>query len=206
MPEYGAYLGSKDDCCRVALAKFTPRTDARLVDSFLNFDLSCLTRWIECEATEELAPAVTKTATEMENHREQLVSPGNVDAFPLEILARDLNYAAIAEAIGPASLKVHIADKDRSQPSFRILQSLKNHAAFQSPILHDLQIQQIWNPRPPDGEPHIVPPGTKVILLFEASPDDTDTISLSSAVVPFTANNLAAVRRGIARDGLAYAQ
>ena len=133
----------------------------------------------------------------------KLAEAGYADAFPLEILARDYHYAAIAEAIGPDSLKTNLSDTSVSQPSFRILTSLKNHAVFRSPILHDRDIQQVWNPRPTNGEPHIVPFGTKVILLFDRSPDELDSIPIGEAVVPLTDANLAQVRRGITRDGLA---
>ncbi|MDR3799882.1 MAG: hypothetical protein P4K93_17160 [Terracidiphilus sp.] len=106
-------------------------------------------------------------------------------------------------AIGPASLKIHMTAKYMSEPSFRILESLKNNAAFNPPILHDRQVEQIWVPRPSDGEPHVVPPGTKVILLFDFSPDDTDKAGGMEVVVPFNDSNLAKVKRGIALDGLA---
>ncbi|MDR3799710.1 MAG: hypothetical protein P4K93_16270 [Terracidiphilus sp.] len=64
-PEYGGYLGSKSDCCRTVFVEFTPRADAHFVDALLKFDLSCITRWIECEATEELAPDLTRTVKEL---------------------------------------------------------------------------------------------------------------------------------------------
>jgi hypothetical protein len=149
---------------------------------------------------------MTRTVTQLQGERGKLVRPCNVDAFPLEILARDFHYAAIAAAIGPPKLKDHIIDKLRGAPSFRILQSLKNHADFDPPVLHDRQIPQMWLPRGADGEPHVVPPGTKVILLFDASPEETDRVYFGEAVVPLTAANLAAVQRGIARDALADRQ
>ncbi len=202
-PEFGGDLGSKSDCCRTAFVKFTPRADPHLVDALLTFNLSCITRWIECETTEELAPDLTGTVKELEKSRERFVDPGDVDAFPLDVLARECHYAAVAVAIGPASLKAHMTAEYMSEPSFRILESLKNHAAFNPPILHDRQVQQIWVPRPSDGEPHVVPPGTKVILLFDISPDDTDRAGGMEVVVPFNDSNLAQVKRGIALDGLA---
>lgn len=202
-PEYGAYLAPICSGCNLVRAYFTPQADPHLIENFLSFDLSCLTRWVECKSAQELAPSMAKIAHELYSGHVKLAVAGNADAFPLEILARDYHYAAIAVAIGPASLKPHLADTSINQPSFRILTSLKNHAVFHSQVLHDRQVQKIWNPRARDGEPYVVPPGTKVILLFDVSPDEIDRISLGEVVVPFTEANLAEVHRGIIRDALA---
>ncbi|MGO8758331.1 MAG: hypothetical protein ACLQG3_09430 [Terracidiphilus sp.] len=203
-PEYAVEKASICTGCRLIDAEFTPHANARIVDRLFDINLSCITRWAECETVEEVAPSMAEAARDLHSGGTKLAPAGDIDVFPLETLARDYHYAAVAEAIGPALLRTHVAGRDQ-QPSFRILQGLKNHALDGSGLVRGWQIPRIESPKPADGKPHVVPPGSKVILLFDLPLDDPDVIDLcidGCVVVPATLANLAAVRRGIALDAM----
>jgi len=203
-PEYTAWKAPICTGCRLIEAEFTPRANSRLAGGLLDMNLACLTRWRQCDKVEEIAPLMAKTALDLHSGGRKLAEIGDVDAFPLEILARDHHFAAIAEAIGPDSPDANHA-RDRNQPSFRILLSLKNHANHDSDVILQRQIPRMEMPSPGNAKPQVVPPGTKVILLFGPSYDDPDVIDPcfdGCAVIPLTPASLSAVQRGIARDAM----
>jgi hypothetical protein len=200
-PEHTVYA---DGCtgCVLASAFFTPRTDAGTMSKIFDINLGCLTRLLECKEQEQIMPEVYRLASAERERPPSKVFNDSSCQIPLELTARDAHYVAIGEVASIA--EKHSSDERVPVASFRSLERLKNHA-YVGPLLFrdDLAL------RPETILPGGIPAsklrvGDKIIMLFDAGPDEPDVVPLEDACsfVPYSPESLAAVQRGIALDAI----
>jgi len=203
-PEYE--IGTPGACegCKSIYAHFTPFADPGFVKGVLDdFNLDCITRHHACIVEGDIMPATTRTM-KMEPAINYNADLADSCLFPLELLGRDNRYVVTAEVV---SNHVKGAGFGRNQLTiFRTSSQLKGE-----PILHsgetvefDVQPFQIYG-RDREIEKKVLKRGEAVILAFDRSINGevVSRTSLSACgIIPFTAENLAAIQRGIQRDVL----
>lgn len=218
-PEYSAEIVPICTGCKIIRATFSPYTENKVQDQLLDFNLSCLTRWMECKSGEEIYPGAWKLAKEEEKLYANASEYDAPRLCNIELYARDYKYAAVAEVIpmnqtqnaSPYKWQNEIPpDSDASLwRRIRIIKSLKNHTIPNNPEYS--RVEMIGNSKGllSDGvSMKKFKPEDKFILLFEDGLDDLDAVSITPSgcgYYSYTEENLAAVERGIKRDVLSDA-
>lgn len=219
-PEYsimaaGPCEGCRDGACTICemiQAHFTPFADPAIVNELLDFNLSCLTSWHECEEPKEIAPAAWKLYTQERADEERRWNANSWKRcdMPVERLGRDYRFALLTEVV---SIKASPdSELTRYVVDLRGIASLKNQAEFKAGILKESLIG--WSDTVLSGGVHMseIKPGSRLIFLFDEPPDKSNIGLLSDlppwttdfcTYVPDTNANRAALQRGIQRDGLA---
>jgi hypothetical protein len=200
--EYVVWRPAGCEGCESINVEYSPLADPGIVNSLLDFHLGCLTSWRVCREPSELMP----TAWLVYNHRGETDSSGKrepTDEEEIEGAGRDSEYAAIAEITGT---QVTTEDGKRLKwATIRLIQSLKNG------VPAGLEVRR-WQPlglteeSAQDGDVRGLKKGDRLIALFDVQPDRPDPDYVQNGLyrlVPYTDRNLAAVKRGIARDKLA---
>jgi len=200
--EYVVWRPAGCEGCESINVEYSPLADPGIINSLLDFHLGCLTSIRVCREPAELmptawrvynAPAETDSSGERESTNEEKV----------EDAGRDSEYAAIAEITGT---RVTREDGKREKwATLRLIQSLKNGVPAGLEVHGWQPLGRAEEAVRKSGVAGGLKKGDRLIALFEIRPDrpEPDSIWNSYGLVPYTDRNLAAVKRGIARDKLA---
>ena len=174
-----------------------------MVNSLLDFHLGCLTSYRACREPAELmptawrvyvAPVETDSLCEREPTQEERI----------EYAGRDSEYAAIAEIMG-TSVTTRGDGKRLKWATLLLTQSLKNGVPAGIEV-HKWQPLELVDQSKRNRGVRGLKKGDRLIALFEVRPDRPAPDDVQNGLyelVPYTDRNLAAVKRGIARDKLA---
>jgi hypothetical protein len=182
--------------------EYSPFADPGIINSLLDFHLGCLTSFRVCREPAELMP----TAWRMRKDPAETDSSGErepTDEEEIEGAGRDSEYAAIAEITGTS---VTTEDGKRLKwATLRLIQSLKNGAPAGLEVHGWQPLGRAEETVRKSGVAGGLKKGDRLIALFEIRQDrpELDSIWNGYGLVPYTDRNLAAVKRGIARDKLA---
>jgi len=202
-PEYR--IGHPGACtgCKYESAQFTPFADPEVIKGLMEFNLDCLTRRKDCEDQMDIMPSierrviVEKQTTNGPRNSDE--SKNNLCSQYPEFLGRDQANVAVAQV---EYAHPHETDTTSLDIGFRLEEPLK-HATFwkldtiRKVTLPAYMVDELAK------SARSFRPGEKFILGFHSpyeveSPDWLDVYPC--APLPLTAQNLAAVRRGISRD------
>jgi hypothetical protein len=206
----GPCAGCRDGACTVCAmieSKFTPFTDRVTSDELFDFNLDCITKWLRCNEPREIMPAAWRLY--------QKDDPGqNSDSWdwpncrvPVEAIVRD-NRFALRTRVEEVKVSTEEDGRIRYEARLRALANLKGDAMkAQSELAPKLERMRLgWSDTvlPGGVKASDVKAGDQMILLFEELPA-ADMIGFADSLcsyVPDTAENRAAVQRGIERDAL----
>jgi hypothetical protein len=201
-PEYSIDTGPCTVCTLVS-TRFTPRTDEKAMEKLLDFNLSCLTRLWGCKTQSEIMPEADKLAEADRNKPGSVWRNSSECHDPVDLAARDARYATIAQI-------AHVKEHRNSEgvvrvASFRSLESLKSNA-YVGPLLFKDELALRPEFKLAGGVPASnLKLGDRIILLFGANPDQMGVVSRTydlCSFIPYTSENLAAVKRGVALDAV----
>lgn len=202
-PEISVWV-SDDRDGHGAVVTFTPFAGQRTENALLDFNLDCLARWKECRTAREMMPTAAYLYQSGLKETDQNRDPNFLRALPLWIAARDAEDVVIAKALNAPShspLKAH-----STRLSLRIIKLLKGDSSIPGRNVYMIKTVGAEENCPiSPADAHVFPPGTQLLLIFsgEINEESTPEADLSPCVVaPITNQNLADVRRGIARDSV----
>jgi hypothetical protein len=198
--EYVVWRPNGCEGCKSINVDYSPFADPKAVDSLLDFHLGCLTSIRACREPAELMPA----AWRVYNDPAETISSSErvaTEEEKIEDAGRDSEYAAIAEITGT---RVTAEDGKRLKwATFRLVQSLKNGVPAGLEV-HRWQPFGLAEETARQGQAAGgLKKGDRLIVWFEIRPDRPEPDSVSNGqygLVPYTDCNLAAIKRGIARD------
>jgi hypothetical protein len=175
--------------------RFTPYADARDIRRLAQFNFSCMTRLHPCRTIDDLMPVATSQARE--EYADPMVNrPLKCDLKSVELLARESENAATAEVVSNRASSQTYSDSRIFR--LHLIERLKGTLVWRTGALADLDAYDASALPPIDGLTN-VGSGDRVIVLFGAS-DPTGIIAGACGMVPYSLENLATVRAGIAED------
>lgn len=187
-----------------AEVQFTPFADINTVNALLDFNLSCLTRWHACRTAAELAPSAASLYNAGLRKMNEVEDVDALQGLPLWIAARDAEYVAIAEVL--RTLSRTLPNEHSTKTTFRVEKLLKGESDMPGRSFYTVKTVGSEETCPlPQADARGFHRGGEVLLIFsgQINEESTPEIELSPCVVaPITDQNLAAVKRGIARDAL----
>jgi hypothetical protein len=204
-PELSFSLTDNDREGHWAVAAFTPFADGDMVNALLKFNLDCITRTKECRTVSELMPVAVSSYKAGVREANKSANENYLKDLPLWVAARDAEFVAVAEAIG---MPRH-PRPDRRALSFQVTKLLKGDVLISTP-------SSVYTVRMEGAKERCSVPydvarnfrnGTKVLIVLDEPLNEefTPKPDASACVVfPQTAENLAAVQRGISRYTVLY--
>ena len=197
-PNYEALVPG--GCTTCYLVAFTHDASREEYERALNFDYSCLRKFLGCSTQAELMPAVARHMELVKQHPgPKLADFENCDLAAVRLMGRDADAVAVVKiktvvtppATGPWRYVSYA-------PLLILKPSLWSRPKWEH-IGYDVEAAtRISDHKPGQLSPELFRPGTvriAIFLPFEGSNPQSDC-----AVVPNTSENLNAVRKGIADD------
>ncbi|HKM83301.1 MAG TPA: hypothetical protein VJY15_20365 [Candidatus Acidoferrum sp.] len=173
-------------------ANFTPYEDPAEVRRLMGFNLSDLTHWGFAREKDDVMPAA---CDEARKEQPLVVAPDARSDLPrhesLEYLARDAGRVAVVKIISKPSQSGDPWDPWKLET--RLEEPLKRYSPRDVGTVQELHLRCSdlnWVPDTRVGER---------VLIFTDWDPESDTITCGG-IAPFTEENLAATRRGIAQD------
>ena len=215
-PEYaieaaGPCEGCNDGACTVCRmigASFTPFADPGIVNQLFDFNLRCITSWLQCDDPKEIMPSAWRIYRLDQEALTKKPGPADARAWnkcdaPVELSGRDYRFALLTEVA-----KIQTSPDSgftKYVVSLRGLRSLKNGAVFGEGLLKDPLVGWSDTVLPGGVRMADLKPGSRIILMFEWPLGDPGLVSFGEpcSYIPDTDQNRAAIQRGIARDALA---
>ena len=203
--------GCKDGACsicRMIGASFTPYASPEIVGELFDFNLLCITSWLQCDDPKEILPSAWRLyrkdqevlAKQSEQSRARAWNRCN---SPVELSGRDYRFGLLTEIV-----KIQTSPDSgftKYVVSLRGLRSLKNRALFGEGLLKDPLIG--WSDTVLSAGVRMadLKPGNRIILMVEWPLSDSTRVSYDEpcSYVLDTDENRAAIERGIASDKLA---
>ena len=189
--------------CILVWFQFTPYADEADVQRLMEFDFSCLTRWIHPCATErDIMPAAwTQHLREQPKIEAARHEYRNCEPQTLQILGRDSTDIALVEIRS----KRESSENENGEYTIvksRLLQRLKGAAFWAEGTDRDVAIDV--RSLAAGNSPAETTTGARFIFLFwhwSVGTNKPESVSLESCgAVPFSKSNLTAVQAGIAQD------
>jgi hypothetical protein len=187
--------------CELITADFTPFVAPEILSELFDFNLSCLTRWRECEEVSQMMSGAWKLLQKEDGGYTSFSDTEPRCHYSLDIVGRDFKYASVSRIL---TLRASV---ENGVPlvwaTLEPVQSLKN-GAFPR-----------WRHEEALGRPDTVLPGgekvrelkagSRVILLYDLQPDNPyigSPLADSCGIVTYSVESLALIRKGIERDVL----
>jgi hypothetical protein len=184
----------------------TPYADPAVVRRFEDFDLSCLTRWFACRTPADLMP--TAWAQYQDDQPRVMRALKELKCTPdrLEAQARDAEGAAVVEVTGNRTDTIR--DENHAVAVVRLVESLRGFAGKETDERWKVGTEtefwvSPWAMAEPSGNASLqLPEGKRLILLFHWNwvHQAPDLWLYPCGAIPWSEENLALVRRGIAED------
>jgi hypothetical protein len=201
-PDYEVIRGAPCEGCEAISARFTPFADAGVVGNLFDFNLGCLTRLILCRHPQEIAPGMWRQADLMERipEPEFHFGDGVCDDSP-EVLGRERESAAIARVVSvtPSWREPELVD----EVGMRFEERLKGPEFWRGDSVYRTEIVFRASTAPHGKGQLSLAPGQRVLLAL-ATPYRVNPAQRLAyddcTLLPMTAENEAALRRGIAED------
>jgi hypothetical protein len=200
-PNYSIVVPSACEVCVTAMVKFTPYADSKDVNRLMQFNFSCLTRWKTCRMPIDIMPVAWDEHL-ADRARMASTPPPECARDRMEFIGRDSENAAIVEAV--VNEKKPSDDDDRSQAfSLRLVKRIKRAQFWDIGSVREVGIIESRLRLVGFSGLDAIHPGDRLIIFFRNGGVDGVTLQECGAL-PFTAENVAIVARGVQQNYAAF--
>jgi len=199
-PEYG--VDSWSGCCIDAQVIFTPYTDPADVSRLMDVDLSCLTRRTPCKTKAEILPTAWNESVAEEKSK-KYSAPRTCTADVIRVLSRESERVVVGSVTKMGGASDWVCGP--SQHCVKV--PTAGYGEVTVLLQGDFKPWNPWFPLAPEDRTfsHPLPMKEKIgdrYVFFFQHPIVEYRVDLDDvcARLPATAENIAAVRRGVAED------
>jgi hypothetical protein len=197
-PEFEIRMPTK--CWECVEVKFTPYADPTDLRRLSGFNFSCLTAWGPCRDRQDIAPlAAAELSKQRQSHETE---KAGCDLVSVRMIARDAQNVGVFDVIANRRNSLEPFDESRTL-TVRLVQRLKRTLFWSLGEKVEVEIAGGMPALAPLELDSNVRPGERVILLFLRRPDWNEMFGAGAemcGVVPYSEENLDAVRTGVAED------
>ena len=196
-------IGTPGGCeiCLYVYVQFTPDAGPEDVQRLMIFNLNCLNAWHPCRERDDIMPTAWKQyLAELPRWQEDRRVFQNCTVYPLELMGRDSESAAIGEVVSTYNKTVF--DEPLRVARVKLMERLKGALTWQPGTAQEMNIAK----RAPyqDGErdrTELLPGQRYVFLMEDRTRGPAAQFEVEPCgVIPAIDDNLKAIRRGIALD------
>jgi hypothetical protein len=204
-PNYVVWTPDGCTGCLAVIADFTPYADQDDVARLMDFNLSCLTKRDPCREREEIMPSAWNQYLVDGAKAHGVEVRENCSLYPLKVLGRDTTNAAIVDVVVD---RMEGRGADAFQVSkVRLITRLKGASFWGVGETREVRIFERSVSHTSHNKPADAIPGARFILLFShahwGGPSGPEVWLDSCGALPFTEQNLGAIKRGVDEDYLA---
>lgn len=181
----------------IVQAMFGPAADPTDIDRLMNFNLSCLTRWVPCGRPEELMPTVSAQDTSEEPHLNSARMDHVCGPYIIALMARDAQYTGMVEISG-----VRITQPERNGGkhfmTVRMIRRLNAGNDWKTGESREVEIYDANTYLNATSFPPEVRTGNRFIILADSAFSGGDFYIERCGAVPLSPANLELVQNAIA--------